>query len=602
MPLLTSSADAPRFHIDDDLESQQQSVDVELAASSNAAGQFVIHLPPHERDTDHMAAPPSKAESTGLLSPTKMMRGRSYSSHHDAAAATGPTVDSCFTADYLRTPLLHDSAATEKAQHLFGTPPPRLHLSWNHIDLFVPAPTPTDPNAKRKILTNCSGRAFPGETVAIMGPSGSGKTSLLSLLAGGWRKARESGNMNGEILVNDKPATKRMKRWMAYIEQDDVMFSNLTVEQTLRYSALLNLPKELTRAEKLDRVAQTIDLVSLSKCRSTRIGGAFTRGVSGGERKRTSVATEMLGNPSIITADEPTSGLDSTTAARLITTFRTLARGGRTVLCSIHQPSSQMFDLFDKVILLAQGRMIFYGSTTQVTDYFASTGLMCKPHFNPSDFMLELCNDLTHDAIATEEAMIESELKGKSGHAVNGAANGDTHDHADPSNGHTDAHLIESEERRPTASTLLAASMPEASFDTHGTSADRIIRRLPFTFAQIGPQLLELEDSLRTEQQRADDRLSAGEKSLPLSTAEQALADDALDGESRSDRWPLSWCEQFTLLLSRSFLQYRGEMVSKMYAIQVIGIALVASLVWFQVSHMAWLHGPVMQVRSAGPS
>lgn len=129
-----------------------------------------------------------------------------------------------------------------------------------------------------------------------------GKTSLISLLAGGWRKARAAGNLDGSILINGHPSTKRMKRYIALVAQDDLLFANLTVEQTLRYSALLNLPRELTYEQKLQRVRSVIELLGLTKCANTKIGGHFSRGVSGGERKRTSVANEMLTNPSLIMA------------------------------------------------------------------------------------------------------------------------------------------------------------------------------------------------------------------------------------------------------------------------------------------------------------
>jgi ABC-type multidrug transport system ATPase subunit len=206
-----------------------------------------------------------------------------------------------------------------------------------------------------------------------------GKTTLISLLAGGWRKSQSAGDLDGTVTVNGKPPSKRMNRFIALIAQDDLLFANLTVEQTLRYAALLNLPKELTREQKLERVERVISVLGLNKCRGTKIGGGFQRGVSGGERKRCSVANELLMNPSIVLADEMTSGLDSTTSSRLVSTFRSLARGGRAVVCTIHQPSSQIFDLFDKVLLLAQGRTVYYGSTQTVTAYFDSVGLMCKP-------------------------------------------------------------------------------------------------------------------------------------------------------------------------------------------------------------------------------
>ncbi len=242
-------------------------------------------------------------------------RGRSYSKPEDEAAdeeAAGAFQPSmCFEKEFLEEPLLQDrGSSSETAQHLFGTPPPRLNLEWKDISLQVAMPTAQDPKAQLKILRNVSGRAYCGEMIAVMGPSGSGKTTLISLLAGGWRRPKAAGDLTGSVLVNEKEATKRMSRFIAMISQDDLLFSNLTVEQTLKYAALLNLPKELTREEKLDRVEKVISVLGLHKCRTTKIGGGMERGVSGGERKRCSVANELLMNPSVILADEPTSGLD----------------------------------------------------------------------------------------------------------------------------------------------------------------------------------------------------------------------------------------------------------------------------------------------------
>jgi ABC-type lipoprotein export system ATPase subunit len=242
----------------------------------------------------------SATAATAATADQQTLRSRHGRSQPDPAASAAAD---CFAADFLEQPLLQNRGASSvTAQHLLGTPPPRLHLRWDNITQWVSAPTAADPSARKRILCNVSGRAYSGETLAVMGPSGSGKTSLISLLAGGWRKARAAGNLDGSILINGQPSTKRMKRYIAYVAQDDLLFANLTVEQTLRYSALLNLPRELSYEQKLQRVRSVIELLGLSKCSHTKIGGAFSRGISGGERKRTSVANEMLANPSLIMA------------------------------------------------------------------------------------------------------------------------------------------------------------------------------------------------------------------------------------------------------------------------------------------------------------
>jgi ABC-type multidrug transport system ATPase subunit len=131
------------------------------------------------------------------------------------------------------------------------------------------------------------------------------------------------------------------------------------------------------------------------------VGNAFVRGVSGGERKRVSIGHELLVNPSLLVLDEPTSGLDSTAASRLVATLSALARKGRTVVLSVHQPSSRVYRAFDSVLLLAEGSCMYYGPGRDAMDYFASVGFAPGFHVNPADFMLDLANGESSRATTT---------------------------------------------------------------------------------------------------------------------------------------------------------------------------------------------------------
>jgi ABC-type multidrug transport system ATPase subunit len=142
-----------------------------------------------------------------------------------------------------------------------------------------------------------------------------------------------------------------MKRQLAYVLQDDILFSHLTVHQTLSYTAQLRQPGGMTHEDKMVKVEEIISALNLTKARNTKIGGAGQRGVSGGERKRVSIGTQLLTNPSAIFLDEPTSGLDTSTAFSLVKTMRDIATRGYTVVSTIHQPASHIFDLFDKVVV-----------------------------------------------------------------------------------------------------------------------------------------------------------------------------------------------------------------------------------------------------------
>ncbi|KAK6931439.1 ABC transporter-like, ATP-binding domain [Dillenia turbinata] len=250
-----------------------------------------------------------------------------------------------------------------------------------------------EPTPIRTVLNGVSGIVRPGELLAMLGPSGSGKTTLLTALAG-----RLPGKISGSITYNGQPFTSSMKRKTGLVTQDDVLYPHLTVLETLTYAALLRLPDKLTREEKVEQAELIIMELGLTRCRNSVVGGPLFRGISGGERKRVSIGQEMLVNPSLLLLDEPTSGLDSTTTQRIVATLRTLARGGRTVVTTIHQPSSRLYRMFDKVVVLSDGCPIYSGKAGRVMDYFGSVGYVPGFNFvNPADFLLDLANGVAPD-------------------------------------------------------------------------------------------------------------------------------------------------------------------------------------------------------------
>jgi ABC-type multidrug transport system ATPase subunit len=225
--------------------------------------------------------------------------------------------------------------------------------------------------------------------LAMLGPSGSSKTTLLTALGG-----KLGGLLDGNITYNGKSFSNSMKRNMGFVTQDDVLYPHLTVAETLVFTALLRLENTFTKEEKIMHAESVITQLGLTKCKNSIIGGQFLRGLSGGERKRVSIGQEMLINPSLLLLDEPTSGLDSTTAQRIVSTLRELAKGGRTIVMTIHQPSSRLFYLFDKVLLLSEGNPLYFGERSQVMDYFSSIGYAPAVPMNPADFLLDLANGM----------------------------------------------------------------------------------------------------------------------------------------------------------------------------------------------------------------
>ncbi|XP_062216757.1 ABC transporter G family member 22-like isoform X2 [Phragmites australis] len=252
----------------------------------------------------------------------------------------------------------------------------------------------------REILSGISGSASPGEVLALMGPSGSGKTTLLSILGG---RAGGAGAVEGSISYNDEPYSKSLKRRIGFVTQDDVLFTHLTVKETLTYAALLRLPRTMTRQQKEERAMDIIYELGLERCQDTMIGGSFVRGVSGGERKRVCIGNEILINPSLLFLDEPTSGLDSTTALRIVQLLHDIAEDGKTIITTIHQPSSRLFHKFDKVILLGKGSLLYFGKASEAMPYFQSIGCTPLIVMNPAEFLLDLANGNTNDVSVPSE-------------------------------------------------------------------------------------------------------------------------------------------------------------------------------------------------------
>ncbi|KAK8463710.1 hypothetical protein PHAVU_011G023000 [Phaseolus vulgaris] len=235
-----------------------------------------------------------------------------------------------------------------------------MYLVWE--DLSVVLPNFGNGHTKR-LLNGLSGYAEPNKIMAIMGPSGSGKSTLLDALAG-----RLSRNliMSGNVFLNGK---KRRLDYggVAYVTQEDTMLGTLTVRETIYYSANLRLPGSMRKEEVNERIEGTIMEMGLQECADRLIGNWHLRGISGGEKRRLSIALQILTRPTLLFLDEPTTGLDSASAYFVAQTLRNLAHDAKTVISSIHQPSSEVFALFDHLFLLSGGQTVYFGPAQKAT-------------------------------------------------------------------------------------------------------------------------------------------------------------------------------------------------------------------------------------------
>lgn len=279
----------------------------------------------------------------------------------------------------------------------------------------MPCPTSaTNRHGHQTILDKVSGRSAPGDLTAIIGPSGSGKTTLVDLLA----DRISSGVVTGTIALNGVTRnTKTLRAVSSYVAQEDSLLGSFTVVETMRMAAKLSLPHSMVMTDIHTRVENVIAAMGLGSCRTTLVGDVFRKGLSGGQKRRLSIGVALLSNPSIVLLDEPTSGLDSCSAHHVMKHIARLSRDGKNVVCTIHQPSSFVYNLFTNVIVLARGQTVYSGPCSSLLPHFASSGFPCPSYVNIAEFVVNLVNtDFEHHVdvwklvLAYEEGIVKQQL------------------------------------------------------------------------------------------------------------------------------------------------------------------------------------------------
>lgn len=371
-----------------------------------------------------------------------------------------------------------------------------------------------------------------------------GKTTLLNVLGG-----RALANMSGEMFLNGRPYSKAMRKQIAYVMQEDIFFTNLTVHEQLTFTCQLRLPASVSQQEKAAAVDHVIKTLGIEKCRHSQI-----LLVSGGEKKRCNIGTELLTNPSLILLDEPTSGLDSTAAASLMKTMRGLAADRMTVMMSIHQPSSQVFYSFDKLVLLADGRMVFYGPPRQCLPYLAALGFVPPADYNPADFVMDLIN-----------ATVAEADRG-----------------AEPVSADVDVEFD--------LCSIYVSSSPqsleESAVKEMGCSPrDILIRcfdgsahlsRVETTLSRCRPKVL---------QPAAFDVESALEMAETATTASDGSSAPVVKVEAESGhKYPLPYCSQLWVLFRRDFRNRRTELFKPYNIVECLFVGVIAGCAWYRLS------------------
>ncbi|RJE25448.1 transporter [Aspergillus sclerotialis] len=260
-------------------------------------------------------------------------------------------------------------------------------FSWSGLTVTV-----KDRQTKnvRDLICDISGSTQQGELVALMGPSGCGKTTLLNVLSR--RSATSGAKVMGDCYVNgSKIDTEAFERMTSYVEQEDALIGSLTVEETLKFAADLSLPRDVNKRQKMERIRTLLEAFGVQNQATTLVGTPIRKGISGGQKRRVSVASQLITCPKILFLDEPTSGLDSKASFEVMNFAKQLAKSNNIIIiASIHQPSTTTFQLFDKLLLLSAGRTCYNGPISNIESYLDRIGYPIPAHTNPAEFLLDI--------------------------------------------------------------------------------------------------------------------------------------------------------------------------------------------------------------------
>mmetsp|Transcript_5239 Transcript_5239/g.7961 ORF Transcript_5239/g.7961 Transcript_5239/m.7961 type:complete len:705 (+) Transcript_5239:2-2116(+) len=388
---------------------------------------------------------------------------------------------------------------------------------------------------RRTIINSVSGCAAPGELLALMGPSGSGKTSLLNMLSG--RSSYDSGVLaiNGsEVTPN---SVKKLMSKIAYVKQADVFFNHLTVKDQLTYTALLRLPRSFPTLRKHQEVDRIVNLLRLNKVADSPI-----MLLSGGEKKRVNIGTELLTDPVVLMLDEPSSGLDSTSAVSLLNMLHELAQTqGKTIITSIHQPSSAVFRSFDRLLMLADGNVVYFGTPQKSLPYLRDKGLACPDGYNAADHWMDLL--VVDSALEEEDDKNDLELV---------QDDTEVHDFDEHSKG----------------GTLRRRHKTKDSSSTNG--GKKKSPREELIAAWDGEAVAEQMDVL-------------------LIDDESSVGSSVQTGEGRIDfygeKYNSSWITQFRTLCHRSLKNSRSALFTPVNLFKSAAIGLLCGLLWFQLDY-----------------
>ncbi|KAI8628123.1 hypothetical protein F5Y19DRAFT_439705 [Xylariaceae sp. FL1651] len=407
----------------------------------------------------------------------------------------------------------------------------------------------------------------------VMGPSGSGKTSLLNAMAHRLKSTIETKyQRSGRLLFNGAaPSSSVIQSVVSYVcQDDDALLPSLTVRETLRFAAGLRLPSWMSKQEKCQRAEEVLLKMGLKDCADNLIGSDLVKGISGGEKRRVSIAVQILTDPRVLLLDEPTSGLDAFTANSIIEVLQGLAKEGRTLVLTIHQARSDLFKSFGNVLLLARGGSPGYsGAAKDMLGYFSSLGYQCPQHTNPADFALDLIT------VDLQEEQREAESRERVGRLIESWSGVIEQPHSTMNQSKSRLTKINEEDKPRTA--IPSQTLPSEDEDC----------KLGDAGLKVAYEIGDESDKEEGYRRHTDDTVLDSLPTIPAprqSFHKAVLATPAELGALVRKR--ASFVTAFPLLLHRATINLRRQpplLLARTF--QVIGLALVLTLFFAPLHH-----------------